>query len=261
MLMQTLCSLAPRRYRVYRLLSRLAADRYEIYRVEGGSIFLNLHESDAMVQRAMRSYEPAKHALIRRHLKPGMTFIDVGANKGDFTLLAARLAGNSGIVLSIEPEPDNHTMLQRSIALNHYSNIRVLQIALSDREGTADLQIGATSGAHSLSPGFKGLRKVTVPTMTLDQLVAEQQLQNVDMVKIDVQNWELEVLRGAAQTLRANPRLILLLDLPAQSELRREIDKFLAPFGFTYFPDCDELAPTREMPATAFEVAAMRLDS
>ncbi len=58
MLMQTLCSVAPRRYRVYRLLSRLAADRYEIYRVEGGLIFLNLHESSAMVQRAMRSYEP-----------------------------------------------------------------------------------------------------------------------------------------------------------------------------------------------------------
>jgi len=261
MLMQALCRVAPRRFRVYRLLSRLAPNRYEIYRVEGGLIFLNLHESAAMVQRAMGSYETAKHALIRRHLQPGMTFIDVGANKGDFTLLAARLAGNSGVVLSIEPEPENHSMLQRSIALNHYSNIRVMQIALSDRDGTADLHIGATSGSHSLAPGYKGLRKVTVPTMTLDQLVADQQLQTVDMIKIDVQNFELEVLRGAAQTLRANPRLILFLDLPTRSELRREIGEFLAPFGFTYFPDCDELAPTREIPAAAFEVAALRPES
>ena len=90
MLMQTLCNVAPRRYRVYRLLSRLAPDRYEVFRVDGGLIYLNLHESAAMVQRAMRTYEPAKHALISRHLRPGMTFIDVGANKGDFTLLAAR---------------------------------------------------------------------------------------------------------------------------------------------------------------------------
>ena len=172
MLMQTLCSFAPRRYRVYRMLSRLAANRYKIYRVKGGLIFLNLHESSAMVQRAMRSFEPAKHALIRRHLRPGMTFIDVGANKGDFTLLAARLAGNSGRVIWIEPEPENHSMLQRSIALNNYANIRVMQVALSDGDGTANLQIGSTSGAHTLSPEFNGIRALEVPTRTLDGIVA-----------------------------------------------------------------------------------------
>jgi FkbM family methyltransferase len=261
MLMQTLCSVAPRRYRVYRLLSRMAADRYEIYRVEGGLIYLNLHESAAMVQRAMSAYEPAKHALIRRHLRPGMTFIDVGANKGDFTLLAARLAGNSGTVISIEPAPENHSVLQRSIELNDYTNIRVLQVALSDRDGTANLQIGSTSGSHTLSPEFNGLRTVAVPTRTLDGVVAEQQLGSVDMIKIDVQGLELAVLRGASQTLRANPGIILLLDLPKQSEKRRAIGEYLAPSGFTYFPDCDELAPTRDLPATAFEVAAIRLQS
>jgi precorrin-6B methylase 2 len=59
-----------------------------------------------MVQCAMNAYEPAKHALIRRRLRPGMTFVDVGANKGDFTLLAARLTGKAGRVISIEPEPE-----------------------------------------------------------------------------------------------------------------------------------------------------------
>ena len=258
MLMQMLCSVAPRRYRVYRLLSRLAADRYKIYRVEGGLIYLNLHESATMVQRAMNAYEPAKHTLIRRHLRPGMTFIDVGANKGDFTLLAARLAGNSGKVISIEPEPENHTILQRSIELNDYTNIRVLNVALSDRDGTANLQIGSTSGSHTLSPEFNGLRTVAVPTRTLDGVVAEQQLGCVDMIKIDVQGFELAVLRGASQTLRANPGIILLLDLPKQSEKRRAIAEYLAPFGFTYFPDGNELAPTRDLPSAAFEVAAMR---
>ncbi len=261
MLMQTLCSVAPRRYRVYRMLSRMALDRYEIYRVEGGLIFLNLHESAAMVQRAMGSYEPAKHALIRRHLRPGMNFIDVGANKGDFTLLAARLAGNSGTVISIEPEPENHSMLQRSIALNDYANIRVMQVALSDGDGRASLQIGSTSGAHTLSPEFNGTRTLEVPTRTLDGIVAEAQMGSVDMIKIDVQGFELSVLRGASQTLRSNPRIVLLLDLPKQSEKRRAIGEHLAQFGFTYFPESDERAPTRELPAGAFEVAAMRLQS
>ena len=261
MLMQALCSVAPRRYRVYRLLSRLAANRYEIYRVEGGLIFLNLHESSAMVQRAMRSYEPSKHAIIRRHLRPGMTFIDVGANKGDFTLLAARLTGSSGRVISIEPEPENHSMLQRSIALNDYPHIKVLQLALSDGDGTTTLQIGSTSGAHTLSPEFHGIRAVEVPTRTLDGIVAEEELGSVDMIKIDVQGFELAVLRGAAQTLRANPRIILLLDLPRQSEKRHAIGEYLAQFGFTYFPESDEDTPMRNLPAQAFEVAAMRLQT
>ena len=259
MLMQTLCKVAPRRYRVYRLLSQVAPDRYKIYRVEGGLIYLNLHESAAMVQRAMHSYEPGKHALIRRHLRPGMTFIDVGANKGDFTLLAARIVGDSGRVISIEPEPDNHSILRRSIELNGYTNVRVMHLALSDRDGTATLQIGSTSGAHTLSPEFSGTRTVEVPTRTLDGVVAEQQLASVDMIKIDVQGLELAVLRGAAETLRANPRIILLLDLPKQSEKRRAIGEYLAQFGFTYFPESDEDAPTRDLPAQAFEIAAIRL--
>jgi FkbM family methyltransferase len=261
MLMQTLCNVAPRRYRVYRLLSRLAPDRYEIFRVDGGLIYLNLHESAAMVQRAMRTYEPAKHALILRHLRPGMTFIDVGANKGDFTLLAARLTGPSGRVISIEPEPENHSVLQRSIELNDYANITVLQVAMSDRDGTADLQIGSTSGSHTLSPEFNGLRTVSVPTRTLDAVVADHRLASVDMIKIDVQGLELAVLRGAEQTLKANPRIVLLLDLPKQDEKRRAIAQYLAPFSFTYFPDGNELAPTRELPAAVFEVAAMRMPS
>ena len=260
MLMQTLCNVAPRRYRVYRLLSRLAPDRYEIFRVDGGLIYLNLHESAAMVQRAMRTYEPAKHALISRHLRPGMTFIDVGANKGDFTLLAARLTGPSGRVISIEPAPENHSVLQRSIELNDYANITVLQVALSDRDGTADLQIGSTSGSHTLSPEFNGSRAVSVPTRTLDAVVADNRLASVDMLKIDVQGFELAVLRGAAQTLTSNPRIVLLLDLPKQDEKRRAIAQYLAPFNFTYFPDGDELTPTRELPAV-FEVAAMRVPS
>jgi FkbM family methyltransferase len=261
MLTQMLSRFAPRRYRVYRLISRLAADRLEIYRVEGGRIYLNLHESAAMVQRAMGSYEPAKHALIRRHLRPGMTFIDVGANKGDFTLLAARLVEESGTVISIEPEPENRSILQRSIELNRYENIRVLPVALSDSDGTANLQIGATSGAHTLSPEFNGARTVKVPTRTLDGIVAEQHLESVDMIKIDVQGFELAVLRGAAETLRANPRIMMLLDLPKQSEKRRAIGEYLAQFSFTYFPESDEQAPTRDLPDQAFEVTAMRLQA
>ncbi len=262
MLMQTLCKLGPRRYRFYRLLSRLAANRYEVYRIEGGFIYLNLHEHPMMVQMAMGTYEPAKHAMIRRHLRPGMTFIDVGANRGYFTLQAAQLVGSAGRVIAVEPAPENYSYLQRSIELNGYRHTRALPIALSDHDGSASLQILGRSTEHTLAPlkpQYKDLPKVTVQIQTLDSVVAEQQLKAVDMLKIDVQELEIEVLRGAKQTLLASPRMILFVDLPKRIEMRRAIAEFLAPFRYTYFPDCDEGSPTREIPPAGFEVAAMRI--
>lgn len=261
MLMQMLCKFAPRRYRVYNWISRLAPNRFEVYRIEGGLIYLNLHEHPSTVQMAMGTYEPAKHAIIRRHLRPGMTFVDAGANFGVFTLQAARLVGSSGRVISIEPAPDTFKYLQRSVDLNRYANTRVMPIALSDRDGSANLQILRLSTAHTLAPlgpQYDYLPKVTVPTMTLDSIVAELALERVDMIKIDVQEVELEVLLGAERTLRANPQLMMLIDLPRSLEMRRAIGEFLRPFGFTYFPDCDESAPTREIPPVGLEVAALR---
>ncbi len=215
-----------------------------------------------MVQMAMGTYEPAKHAMIRRHLRRGMTFIDVGANRGYFTLQAAQLVGSAGRVISVEPAPENYSYLQRSIELNGYSHTRALPIALSDHDGSASLQILGRSTEHTLAPlkpQYKHLPKVTVQTQTLDSVVAEQQLKVVDMLKIDVQELEIEVLRGAKQTLLANPRMILFVDLPKRIEMRRAIAEFLAPFRYTYFPDCDEDSPTREIPPAGFEVAAMRI--
>lgn len=225
-------------------------------------MYLNLHEQPMMVQAAMDTYEPAKQAMIRRHLRPGMTFIDVGANTGYFTLQAARSVGNSGTVVSIEPEPQNFSLLQRGIDLNGYANTRALPIALSDRDGVANLQILGRSTEHTLAPlrpQYDYLPKVTVPTRTLDSVVADQNLKRVDMIKIDVQELEIEVLRGAIKTLRANPNLIMFLDLPKRLEMRRAIAEFLAPFNYTYYPDCNEDAPTREIPPVGFEVAAMRI--
>ncbi|HEV2170738.1 MAG TPA: FkbM family methyltransferase [Candidatus Binatus sp.] len=262
MIMQMLCRFAPRRHRVYRLISRLASQRYQVYRVEGGLIYLNLHEHPMMVQVAMGTYEAAKQAMIRRRLRPGMTFIDVGANVGFFTLQAAQLVGNSGRVISIEPAPQNYEYLNRSIQLNGYANTRALPIALSDRDGTANLQILPLSTAHTftqLKPQYSNLPKVTVPTKTLDAVVAEEKLERVDMVKIDVQEWEIEVLRGSIETLQSNPQLVMFLDLPKRLEMRRAIAEILAPFGYTYFPECDENTPTREIPPAGFEIAAMRI--
>ena len=68
-----------------------------------------------------------------------MVFVDVGANKGDFSLLAQRLVGDGGLVIAVEPEPENCHWIKKSIAANGYHGIRLVEASLSDGEGEATL--------------------------------------------------------------------------------------------------------------------------
>jgi FkbM family methyltransferase len=259
MLMQVLCRVAPRRHRVYRLLSRVAANRYERYRVDGGFIYLNLHESPLMVQRAMGAYERRKTALIRRLLREGMTFVDVGANKGDFTLLAGKLVGATGRVISIEPEPENYSYLCRSIELSGYRNVKTFALALSDSEGSAKLRLAPTSGGHTLASEQKiGNNTIPVETTTLDSLLARCGIDKVDVIKIDVQGWELQVLRGAHRTLDSNSAAVLLLDLPKQPVKRSAIGEYASELGLRLYRDFQFSTPITTVPPGITELVATR---
>jgi FkbM family methyltransferase len=99
-----------------------------------------------MRARALGCCEFKKMNLVRNWLKPGATFVDVGSNKGDFTLLAAKVAGSDGKVLSFEPEPNNCYWIRKSIEANGYENIKLHDVALSAANGTASLYLGAKSG-------------------------------------------------------------------------------------------------------------------
>ncbi len=243
-----------------RAISAVAPDRYRPYRFAGGRIYLNLHESEMMVQRAIGQYEVPKRRLIERLLRPGMTFADVGANKGDFTLIAARLVGDRGAVFSFEPEPTNFQWLERSIELNRYRNVRAYLLALSDAEGSVQLHLGPRSGWHTLVPGiYSDFGARTVLTRTLDSVLREIARPGIDMIKIDVEGWELPVLRGALDTLRSSERAIVLLDLhPQLGADIREIGSLLRSLGFRLYLQCDLSREVTALPEYPVDVAAIR---
>lgn len=200
---------------------------------------MDIRESRAMLARVLGRYEQAKHQAIETLLRPGGTFIDVGVNKGDFSLLAARILGEAGQVLAFEPEPTNCHWIQRTITLNGYRNIQLYQVALSDRNGEAQLYIGAKSGWHTLVAHPKGgdQQAIRVTTRTLDDFLAEVGWERpVSMMKIDVEGAEMEVLRGASHVLDVNPRIVLLVDIhPEQGVDPRELCGYLEAKGFSIF--------------------------
>ena len=202
-------------YRLYSIFRRFIPDRYFAFRYTGGWIYLNVRESFNMLQRALGIYERNKKQTLQHYLRPGMTFIDIGVNKGFFTLIAAKTVGQAGKVLAFEPSPDNCDWIRKSIALNNYQNAYVYEMALGHEDMRVSLHLGAKSGHHSLVTHSKNIETDTIEVQmrSLDSILDELQINSIDIIKIDVEGAEQLVLEGAKRTLSSNPNLILLMDL------------------------------------------------
>jgi len=225
----------------------------------GGKIYLNLRESFAMMDRALGVYEYWKTRLFFHLVKEKMTIVDVGVNKGYFSLLFARLMNDRGKVLSFEPDPDNCFWFRKSIQLNGYKCIRLFQNALLDREGSATFYRGKKSGQGSLftSPSTEQ-KGITVKTRKLDNVLKDEEIDQIDLVKIDVQGADLLVLRGAERTLkRENIKLAMDVDIRS-SEERNQLFHFLKSCGFKIFRIKKELASIEKMDGRTKEIYAMK---
>lgn len=150
--------------------------------------------------------------FLRSLIQPGDHVVDAGANLGVFSHLMARAAGPGGRVTSFEPDPVLHAALERNAAENGLP-IRALALALGATSGQAELNRGLyNSGDNrlSFSPSQSSGGQVSVRVSTLDDVLRGER---VDLIKIDVQGWEVAALRGMGQTLERNPGVRLFVEL------------------------------------------------
>jgi FkbM family methyltransferase len=159
--------------------------------------------------------EPNEFAFLDQVLAPGMTFVDAGANDGLFALFAARRVGPTGQVWAIEPSPREFLRLKRNVRLNGIGNVRAFPLALADTDGQAEMKIADDehSGQNTLGDfayPIELARCEPVMTRRLDDLVQQECLRPVDVIKLDVEGAELSVLTGASSVLRQQRPLLLL---------------------------------------------------
>jgi FkbM family methyltransferase len=168
---------------------------------------------DSYVAKGWKEVEEAKHLISL--LKPGMTFFDVGANIGLYSILAAKRVGPRGVVHSFEPTPATAVRLEANVGLNNFSNIKVNQVALSDKRGTAKFYLHQADDRNSLSAISSN--SIVIPTITLDEYIAENLISAVDLMKMDVEGAELLVLQGASKLIsgRNAPTIMLEINGPA----------------------------------------------
>ena len=164
---------------------------------------------------ALGTYERDELAFTLGRLRPGDTFVDIGAHIGYFALPAARRVGPRGRVIAVEPVASSAALLRRNVALNRFEHVEVVEAAASDRDGRAELRIAADSAmwATLRSDTFDHVAAtVSVPTRSLDSVLAERGWPTVAGIKLDVEGAESDVLRGADEALRRNPSAFFLFE-------------------------------------------------
>jgi FkbM family methyltransferase len=180
------------------------------------------------------TYEKGTLYFIASCLNRGDCFIDIGANIGLMSIFASQCDGNSGKILAFEAHPETHELLLENIALNHIENIDTFNFALGNEPGKATIydNWNVNRGGASLVIHAENSTGFEVDVKTLDEVI--QNDFQPKMIKIDVEGFEFQVLKGATNTIK-NCKPILIIEFSVSRENQYdpfEMIDFIESFGF-----------------------------
>ncbi len=188
-------------------------------------------------------YEPVTAAVIEHLLQPGDIFFDVGANQGQFSLLGAQRVGKNGTVYSFEPNGLVRRLLEQSIVLNRFSNVHIQDAACVDKAGLFVLQL--QPGTGNAYGGAKTVDRTGEPNeqavkgINLDEFVAEQAIDRIDLMKMDIEGGEAKALIGMQAILKRRMLNGLIIEfhpelgLPGGHEGMRKLARQIVDCGYT----------------------------
>lgn len=185
-------------------------------------------------------YERGEVRIFSEMVERGMNVLDLGANIGYFTLIAAKLVGPEGRVFAFEPEPKNFSMLERNVRLNGYDNVTLVQMAVSDRVGVEELHLFSDSWGHSLSSMNRDAGLVSVPVTSLDEFLAKEGDPPISFVKMDIEGAESKALQGMERILsKGNVKALVIefhfSELESQGTSFREMWHQIKSLGFGFY--------------------------
>jgi FkbM family methyltransferase len=191
-------------------------------------------------------HEQQEVNFLKHVLKPGIVFFDIGANMGFYSLIASKRVGANGQVHSFEPNPRMFKELKYNVNLNGLNNVKLNRLALSDKPGIAQLSryergkevYGSLS--QNIYPGAKVIGYDDVAVDTIDKYNKKEEINRVDVIKVDVEGAEFLVFKGAKALLSSSNGPVILFEM-SQSFLDgfnttcREVAKHLMNFNYKIF--------------------------
>jgi FkbM family methyltransferase len=200
---------------------------------------LDVEEWPQIDLRTAGGLEPRTISLFEKILKTGDTYVDIGAHVGFHSLVARHLVGEKGRIFAIDPQPYNCDKLLTNAELNDFANIVVIAAAAGSSDGFMGLKNQSRRDKSKLTlsgPGINdGALTFVVPTISLSWLFKTYDLHQVDLLKIDVEGFELEVLQGARDALGAIKNIILEVLPDEASDKVQTIQQLLHVSGFRMF--------------------------
>ncbi len=239
---------------LYRAVYRRAVpDGIISFECQGSTMFVDSSDEGLVPFLVKGVHEGPGTDLFQKLVKPGMVVLDIGANVGYYTLMAAKLMRGEGHVYAFEPAPANYELLVKNVEVNEYHNVTPINRAISNRRRKLELfldkiNFGGPSLSNKNMPIIAG--SVEVETMTLDGFLEDEIGDfRVDFIKTDTQGAEGLIFEGAERTLRRNRPQIIMEFWPFglrnmgtdPAELLRKI----RDFGFTIrtIEDSGEITP------------------
>ena len=247
-----------RRWREYRHLPVRSARRlrYLVHQRRAGAFSLEFSDGLAIslypegvgAERLCIGLDrPSEFQTFTAFLRPRNHVVDVGANIGVYSLLAAKAVGPQGKVWAFEPSSESYSRLLRNLALNSADCVVTKMVALADKVGRGEIRRdpGFRDGDRYLGPleplnqaqrGAEDREEVGVTT--LDRFAEENAgARQVDFLKIDVEGAEYFVLQGARSVLECNEKIVVMFECQAHHTARMghsqlDVYRFLQGFGF-----------------------------
>jgi len=216
--------------------------------IAGYTIITNISEG---IQKSMYigGFELEETQWVYDILKPGMVFVDVGASYGYYSFIASSLVGSTGRVYAFEPSESPFAMFTHNIRQNNITNIHPYNIGLGDKEEQLELydSVGLPENPHNIhAPSFIPAGRHYVasqllgkkPITTLDLFSKVHGIRYIDLIKIDVEGFELQVLKGMRQLFRGGKVKRVFIEyvdhdpLLSEGSITKEMDTFLTAYGF-----------------------------
>ena len=204
--------------------------------IDGNKMFLD--EKDSLLLSINKIYEKNETNFVKDSVNKGDIVIDIGANIGYYTLMFAKLVGDTGKIYSFEPDPRNFLILEKNIQINGYNNIILEKKAVSNKLGKSILYVNENSAGSSMHKPNNVVNQIDVDLITLDNYFEVNSI-TPDFIKIDIEGYELNALKGMESILQSSDKTKIMIEYNPLTKKELNSDPmnslaFLSELGFKF---------------------------
>ncbi len=225
--------------------------------IEGRKMFTQ--NNDGLALSIFKIYEPNQTEIVKKYVHEGDIVVDIGAHVGYYTLLMAQLVGKNGKVYSFEPDPVNFQLLKKSVEINGFENVVLIQKAVSNITDKVKLFLGDNDSAINRIYDAKlgdAKESIDVESIRIDEYFKEND-ELVNFIKIDSEGSEVKIINGMKQFLSRNQELVMMTEffpflIKKSGDEPNQYLKSLEKSGFSLYNILDKNEKTNKINSENF---------